>query len=102
MVEQVLEDTQDLFPIVEVRGEPVDVYHNIDDRNAGQLVHVLVQKRTNRLVDRLLQLNCLTIFFHIYLALNNFIYFLEHRLLRHSIVLFVTTLNNVVHSIQVL
>lgn len=42
MVEQFFENAKNFLPVVEMGCEPIDVYHDIDNRNTCHLVHVLV------------------------------------------------------------
>lgn len=82
-------------------GEPINIDHDIDDRDPSHLMHVLLKKWAFRIMDRLLELYRRVIFFHTYLALYDLIQFLESRFLCDSFILFTFALNNVVHSVKV-
>lgn len=102
VVEDFFEDPQHFLAVIEMRGKPVDIDHDVHDGYTGHLMHVLMQERTDRIVYSFLQLYRLVVFFHLDLTLHNLVDFFEDGLFIQRVIFFVLQLNDVIQSIQIL
>ena len=102
MIEELLDDSQDLIPVLEVGREPVDVDEDVDDWYVGQDVKLAWLKCGIKVWNFAEQELGLLVHIKVQLAENHFVELLEDAILSQILILLMLVLDNLVHTIQVL
>lgn len=102
VIEELLDDPEDLIPVLEVGGEPVNVNQDVNDRNVSQEVKLSLLEGGLEVWHLAEQELGLFVDVKVELAQDHFVELLEDAILGCALVLLVLSLDDLVHAIQVL
>jgi hypothetical protein len=101
VIEEFLEDSQDLVPVLEVSGEPVDVDEHVDKWYVRQDVNSSLLERSRKIVNSTEQELSLFVHLNMQLAYDDFVELFEDSILRGTLILGRPALNYFKHAIKV-